>query len=53
MPGAVVIGTYKKTAEARAVATRWATVVPDVVVVDRDQPRTGDPGTRERDILVT
>jgi hypothetical protein len=34
-PGAVVIGTYTRKAEARAVATRWTEVVPDVVVVDR------------------
>jgi len=35
VPGAVVIGTYTRMAEARAVATRWTAVVPDVVVVDR------------------
>ena len=35
VPGAVVIGTYTRKAEARAVATRWTAVVPDVVVVDR------------------
>ena len=35
IPGAVVIGTYKKEAEAHDVATRWTAVVPDVVVVDR------------------
>jgi hypothetical protein len=35
VPGAVVIGTYMRKAEARAVATRWTAVVPDVVVVDR------------------
>jgi hypothetical protein len=43
VPGAVVIGTYTRMAEARAVATRWTAVMPDVVVVDRragsgDQP---------------
>ena len=35
VPGAVVIGTHTRKAEARAVATRWTAVVPDVVVVDR------------------
>jgi hypothetical protein len=35
LPGAVVIGTYTRKAEARAVATRWTAVVPDVVIVDR------------------
>jgi hypothetical protein len=35
VPGAVVIGTYTRKAEARAVATQWTAVVPEVVVVDR------------------
>ena len=39
VPGAVVLGTYTRKAEARAVATRWTAVVSDVVVVDR---RTGN-----------
>ena len=35
VPGAVVIGTYAKEAEACDVAARWTAVVPGVVVVDR------------------
>jgi hypothetical protein len=35
VPGAVVIGTYARKADARAVAARWTPVVPDVVIVDR------------------
>ena len=38
VPGAVVIGTYERKAEARAAAASWTAVVPDVVIVDR-RPR--------------
>lgn len=43
VPGAVVIGTYTRKAEARTVAAHWTTVVPDVVVVDRRAGNSGQP----------
>ena len=48
VPGAVVLGTYTRMAEARAVATRWTAVVPEVVVIDRRAGNGGQPrGTND------
>ncbi|MCK9459820.1 MAG: hypothetical protein M0R80_09305 [Proteobacteria bacterium] len=34
VPGAVVLGTYNRKAEARDVAAAWTAMVPEVVIVD-------------------